>query len=376
MFVVKVDENKYKFNERYKDKYTDKWRNASVTLDRDTPQSRKKAKAMIDKKINSQKKVVKNINLEELVEQWKNNHYKGLKDTSKRSYGSALKVIQKNIKSDIKAKNIDAKFIQAFFDSEEISKYSNNYILIMKIVLKMIFDYAENLEYIENNPLNKVKVTMRKDTQSKIEIINKKFLEKSEVKIFLDAFTKRQYRFKLITEFLILTGLRFGELQALRNSDINKNILSVQRTFQATSNARSPEFTSPKTSNSYRKIEISKRCIEIIKEINFENEILKLDELFSNEGIIFCSKYGGVISNNNYNQLLKRVMAKTDIDKNITAHSLRHTHVSLLAEQNIPVKTIVERVGHADERMTISVYTHVTKNMKSDLVDKLNNLSF
>ncbi|MBS7576307.1 hypothetical protein HOY36_02030 [Enterococcus sp. MMGLQ5-2] len=45
-------------------------------------------------------------------------------------------------------------------------------------------------------------------------------------------------------------------------------------------------------------------------------------------------------------------------------------------ENNIPIKVIADRVGHAEERMTISVYTHVTKNMKNDLVDKPNNLSF
>ncbi|HGH7543563.1 TPA: tyrosine-type recombinase/integrase, partial [Streptococcus pyogenes] len=53
----------------------------------------------------------------------------------------------------------------------------------------------------------------------------------------------------------------------------------------------------------------------------------------------------------------------------------RHSHITLLVEMNVPIKLIMERVGHSDEKMILQVYIHVTKNMKENLDEKLNNLS-
>lgn len=64
------------------------------------------------------------------------------------------------------------------------------------------------------------------------------------------------------------------------------------------------------------------------------------------------------------------------IEKRLFPHILRHTLISLLAENNIPLKAITHRVGHKDNgKTTMEIYTHVTKNAKSRVVDVLNNLS-
>ncbi len=54
-------------------------------------------------------------------------------------------------------------------------------------------------------------------------------------------------------------------------------------------------------------------------------------------------------------------------------HMLRHSHISLLVEMNIPIKAIMERVGHSSEKMILQVYSHVTKNMRKELRVKLND---
>ncbi|WP_419866982.1 hypothetical protein [Enterococcus faecalis] len=38
--------------------------------------------------------------------------------------------------------------------------------------------------------------------------------------------------------------------------------------------------------------------------------------------------------------------------------------MSLLAELNVPAKTIMERIGHVDTDTTLKIYTHVTKKLK------------
>ncbi|MDV5040315.1 site-specific integrase, partial [Enterococcus faecalis] len=41
-------------------------------------------------------------------------------------------------------------------------------------------------------------------------------------------------------------------------------------------------------------------------------------------------------------------------------------------ELNVPVKAIMERVGHVDTETTLKIYTHVTKKAKTNLVEALN----
>ncbi len=48
------------------------------------------------------------------------------------------------------------------------------------------------------------------------------------------------------------------------------------------------------------------------------------------------------------------------MNKKVTTHTFRHTHITLLVEMNA-LKAIMKRVGHVDEKTTIRIYTDVTK---------------
>lgn len=48
---------------------------------------------------------------------------------------------------------------------------------------------------------------------------------------------------------------------------------------------------------------------------------------------------------------------------------------STIAEYNVPLKVIIARVGHKDSKTTMEIYTHVTKNMKTNVVDILDTIT-
>lgn len=52
------------------------------------------------------------------------------------------------------------------------------------------------------------------------------------------------------------------------------------------------------------------------------------------------------------------------LNRKITAHTLRHTHASLLLEQGIGIDTISRRLGHEDSKVTKEIYLHVTEKLK------------
>lgn len=63
------------------------------------------------------------------------------------------------------------------------------------------------------------------------------------------------------------------------------------------------------------------------------------------------------------------------INKRITTHTLRHTHISSLSQMGIPLKDIMDHVGHTNHKTNLHVYSHVTEKVEQDLIEKLNLIS-
>ncbi len=106
--------------------------------------------------------------------------------------------------------------------------------------------------------------------------------------------------------------------------------------------------------------------LEILKEYLLLEEA---DYIFTNNGsslMITC-----------FNYFLKNSFRKSEIKKDdfvLTTQVFRYSHISLLAELEVPIKAIMERVDHTNETKILSVYTHVTEKMKSNIIEKLDKL--
>ena len=70
-----------------------------------------------------------------------------------------------------------------------------------------------------------------------------------------------------------------------------------------------------------------------------------------------------------------REVSKRVIGREITPHTLRHTHVSLLAEAGVPLETISRRLGHSGSKVTKEVYLHVTKRLEEQDRERISNTS-
>lgn len=53
---------------------------------------------------------------------------------------------------------------------------------------------------------------------------------------------------------------------------------------------------------------------------------------------------------------------------------LRHAHITLLAELNVPIKATMARVGHVQESTTLRIYSHVSKKIQDETAEKLDKI--
>lgn len=374
MWIEDLPNGKYKYFERYVDPYTEKSKKVSVTLNSKSNQAKKQATLELQEKIDDkieQKKQSK-ITLGELLDLWWNHHRVSIRQSSQVNYEKLLRYIRENINTEALIRNTDTKFYQDFING---LTQSYEYKKKFRSVLKMALDHAVDLEMINMNPVVRTKVPKPALTKETYENVEDKYLEEDEMNRLLNIYysTFQSVHHGRLAEFMYLTGLRVGEAISLTVDDYDPNskTIKVIGTLDYSDGYKNAKKEMPKTLASYREIDLSNRAIEIIDELILENKL----KFKGRTSYLFVGKTGKPIQINAFNNSLKTMndkLGKDAIKKKMSSHIFRHSHISLLAELNIPVKAIMERVGHSDMDTTMKIYTHVTKKTKASIVEKLN----
>lgn len=380
MWTEQLPNGKIKFFERYKNPYTNKWRRVSVTLETDTSRARKKAQRILDEKIKLKliSLSTSDMTLLELYNMWFPYYKKLVKRSSWIKVEPMMKHIYRYIPKDVLIAKIDEDLVYKLIDNMyTFGTLSLNYTKQTRTTLSTMLNFAVSKKLISSNPVLKTKVTPKKEEEARIrKRIEDKYLENEEFKQILEYMYSKPKRktHALISEILYLTGLRYGELQALRVRDYDGKTLSVNGTLDYTSvKISEAKKTTPKNLYSYRKIDLPNRVIEIIEEFLLENRLLVKG--YNDDSFIFLASHKkNPLSLRSFNSVLASTEEELHFKKHLTSHIFRHSHISLLSELNLPLKVIMERVGHSDPKTTLAIYNHVTKNARKNAIDALNKL--
>lgn len=239
---------------------------------------------------------------------------------------------------------------------------SRSYINRIRGHLKIIMDRAVQEGLVETNPVDKV---------SYLPLENKKvdFWEIQEFKkvmsVLSDSSIQIKHR-KLVFELLFYTGLRIGELEALSWDNVNfeKNQITVEKTLIYV-NKDNWYFSTPKTKNAYRTIGIGKVLSKKLYEWSqLQKMIGKFEYVIQLDGT-FTPPYS-------FANWLKEAAIKAEI-KPIKLHSLRHSHVALLIEQNIQPLAIQERMGHSNIQITLGTYGHLYAKSDNEVIEAIDD---
>ncbi|MCY9733119.1 site-specific integrase [Paenibacillus alvei] len=242
----------------------------------------------------------------------------------------------------------------------------------------VIFADAVRKKVITSNPAADAKVPVFKKTVEEIEAGDSelpKYLEKEELKHFLNYVRFRgnpqDYNIFVI---LAYTGLRIGELLALKETDFNEEerYISVTKTLTVLTSVKKYELGPPKNTSSIRKVTIGDSVIKAIKsQLAWCNEMKETGNTIHDVGFVFWSiKYPGFPGSiqsieNRFSYLLEAVGLPP-----LTPHSLRHTHTTLLAEAGEQLAVIQDRLGHKNDDITKRIYLHVTRGQKKLVPDR------
>lgn len=378
MWIEPVENSKgkksYKFNERYYDPRTRSRKKVSVTMPNKARDTKKEAEKILNQKIDVRlnQKTIKRLELtfHELIDEWLPFYKKQVKEATYFTTKYAFNTFKKNLPDSWLVSSITASdIIEVLEKLLYTENLANNYISMMKGKLNKLFTYAVKHNYIAANPMPEVIIERKRDNRT--GKIKDKFLEDDEYERLVKYVDQRNKRYSLFFQWLYYTGMRPGEALALDKKDVFKisdgnyhvNISGTMLDKRKVKYMKKSDST--KSNAGMREIDIPKRAVKIYKEVLDMNP---------NGHFLFQTSQGTPFMNSSLNTYLRKHKLKMKIDKPLSLHIFRHTHISKLAELGVPLYVIQDRVGHEHSGITEKIYTHVTKNAKKVLRENLEKL--
>lgn len=387
MWIEKTKTGKYKYSQRYVDPLRSTpgniiYKKVSVTLTKKTAQAKRQAETMLAKKIDNivvNAKRGTDISFADLADRY----YQNLKDT-KQPYNTiksafyALRLLKRDIGEETVAKNVTPALV-----GDLLTRYlyqdnlANKTVKGRKFFLSASYEYGIDHGLVTENPTHKARVKYKDETARKKERIENKYLTDEEARAIL-AFTKyilnRQDLYDLF-KFMLLTGMRFGEVTGLTDKNIFKdqngtwvaqvngsNTYLLSTIFNG--DARNIKSDRAKTPAGFRKVILNEEAVEICKRnLGKGHSRLFVNQLSNNPWLsVTMVRY------------FKKITRLLGIEKRVSTHYFRHTYISKLSELHVPLNVIMQQVGQADSKVTKEIYTHVTENEKKNLSQTLSNL--
>ncbi len=223
------------------------------------------------------------------------------------------------------------------------------------IIMRQALDYAVDLGIITENPFSLVQIDGRRlFRQVKKKPDQTQVYFENELKLLSDmawddfhSNDKLRYRLApLAVLFQFQTGVRLGELCALRFSDVKGDYINIERMYRY----ETKEVVNHTKGFEDRRVLLTKKAKEILDTARS----YQTQQGFSINGYIF-SLGNNPLSEAAISNLYKKYCDKIGIVHK-SSHKSRKTYISSLIDGQININTIREMVGHADERTTYSSY--------------------
>ena len=237
--------------------------------------------------------------------------------------------------------------------------------------LSAVLNFGVRMEYFQKNPL--AVIGGFRDPDFTVEAERLRFYTADQFLSFIsaaraDAEAANDWRFYVFFNIAFYTGMRKGEIHALKWSDLEGNILHVRRSITQKLKGGDVE-TPPKNKSSYRDLQMPAPLLEVLAA---HRQRCQHAPSFSEDWRI-CGGEAPLRDNTLSNKNNKYASAAGL--PHISIHEFRHTHASLLINEGISIQEIARRLGHSDVQVTWKTYAHLYPREEERAVHILDRIS-
>jgi len=258
---------------------------------------------------------------------------------------------------------IARKEIKTFFNKLHEKGLNINTLKAIRAPLSGVFAFAVESEYIESNPIRDVPLKFKK---SRFEIDP---LSETETKKLLEQSRKfmggSYYPAMLLA---VRTGLRIGEIQALKWTDIDfeNRQIEVRRSW------RKGRMTRTKNKKR-RRVDMTLQVTETLQAHQTVQKRKALKEGHPLSEYVFTGKRDEMLNRISFQNALNRCCEKAKLRK-IRTHDLRHIYATTRLMRGHNVGDVSYQLGHSSIKITYDVYAHWMPGQFKSEVDELDDV--
>ena len=221
------------------------------------------------------------------------------------------------------------------------------------VVLNKALEHAVEEKLILTNPAKKCKIPKNTNRQMKI-------LPEAMIGPYLSAAKEHGVLAPMYLE--LTTGLRRGELLALRweDLDVQNHTLSINKSVARQDGKLA--VSTPKTPNSIRTVLLPEDTVKILTEEHERHP--------ANPYLFPSPRTGEMWDPDAFRRLHDRILKEIGAE-HVRFHDMRHTFATLSLKSGVDIRTLSETLGHFSAGFTLSTYVHSTPGMKQSAADAI-----
>jgi integrase len=291
-----------------------------------------------------------------------------IKSSTWRRYEQLIRLHLTPYLGKTKLVRIGPQHLESLYVQLETNGLGRQTIVHVHRVAHAMFSKALRWGYTHRNPVSVA-------SPPRIEHKEMRTLSVEEVSRLLDKASGTRY--EALWRLAIGSGLRLGEMLALRwqDVDLDQALARIRHTLE-----RSPKglnLTEPKTSKSRRTISLSP-SVELALR-NHQSQQLKDRLLLGAEwqdlDFVFTGETGGPVNPNNIGRrVFKPLLRSANIDDSVRIHDLRHTAISLALSAGVAPTDVADMAGHGSVAVTLTQYAHALPDAPKRATDAIENL--
>lgn len=271
------------------------------------------------------------------------------------TYVKYRKVIQGYIipaLGDVKLEKLTPQHVKSLYNKKQRDGLSPKTIHSIHGVLHKALDNAVLWSLVSRNVCSVVKPPRLVKTE-------KPSLTLEEAHKLLESI--RGHRLEMLLTLALTTGMRRGEMLALRWSDIDfkKKLVRVRRTVDYIPRHGYVE-NEPKTTAGRRSITLADFVLDMLKQHRTRQleAKSKVGSDWEDRNLVFTDLAGGYFNPRYLEKLFPKVLTEAGLPS-MRFHDLRHSAATLLLEMGVSMKVVQEILGHSSYVITADTYTHV-----------------
>src|ERR687885_1253717 len=298
-----------------------------------------------------------NMTVGEYLDVWLKGSVQG--SVRRSTYDRDTNLVNNHIKpilGGLKLKKFNSAHVQSFYRDRLDKGLSASTVHKLHDILRRGLAQAAKWHLVQRNVADTVKPPRPAPTEISA-------LSAAETRRLLEAADGD--RLEALYVLAVHTGMRQGELLALRWQDVDMEnaVVSVRRTV--TRSGGRVAFGEPKTKKSRRSIRLTPQAVEALRR-HLKRQLQDIEILgdrYQDQGLVFTTDTGAPINPSNLRQRSFAPLLKRAGLPHMRFHDLRHTCATLLLSRGVHPKFVQEPLGHATIAITLDTYSHVMPSM-------------